>query len=366
MIRNTLLSVFYKWQTDMFMGGLLICAFVLVSCSSDGGSSGGSGSDTIPSNLVVTTEIVGTSATYPNGDGSGTVKFNINATNATSYKIALGNGEIQEVTAGIFTYAYTTSGTNTYVVYVSAYNGAKFVSTSVSINLYVAPTSIWSDEFNANGAPDSSKWGYDTGAGGWGNNEPQYYTSRPENVIVQNGSLKITTKKESYLGSDYTSARILSKGKFSFKYGKVEFRAKLPVGGGTWPALWMLGSNIDSTPWPACGEIDIMEHVYNQLNKIHGTLHYTGHSGGSGDSTTINIANATTEFHIYTLDWRADSIKFYVDNQLFKTFANSASLPFNQNFFLIINTAIGGNFGGAIDPNFTSSTFEIDYVRVYN
>ena len=344
---------------------LFLCTtFMLVSCSGDNGS--GTNTGTTPSNLVVSAVVVGTSTQNPNGDGSGMVNFNISATNATSYKIALGNGDIQEVSSGLYSYTYTTSGTNNFVVYVSAYNGTNFVSTSVTIALYVAPTSIWSEEFNVAGAPDSSKWGYDLGAGGWGNNEAQYYTNRAENVIVQGGFLKIKTIKESYLGSNYTSARILTKGKFSFKYGKVEIRAKLPVGGGTWPALWMLGSNIDTTPWPASGEIDIMEHLGNQLNKIYGTLHHPGHSGGTADGGTTNITNATTEFHVYAVDWRADAIKFYVDNQLFYTFTNSASLPFNQNFFLIINCALGGNFGGTIDPNFTSSTFEVDYVRVYN
>lgn len=319
-----------------------------------------------PTNLAISAVVVGTSTQNPNGDGSGTVNFNISATNATSYKILLGNGEVKEVTNGVFTYTYTTSGTINFKVIVSAYNGANFISTSITINVYVIPTTVWSDEFNIDGAPNSSKWGYDLGAGGWGNNEAQNYTNRADNVIIQEGVLKIITKKESYQGSSYTSARLLTKGKFSFKYGKVEIRAKLPSGGGTWPALWMLGDNIDTAAWPACGEIDIMEHLGNNLNTIYGTLHYPGHSGGSADGATTTIANATTEFHIYSIDWRADAIKFYVDNQLFKTFVNSSSVPFNQNFFLIFNCALGGNFGGAIDPSFVSSTFEIDYVRVYN
>jgi beta-glucanase (GH16 family) len=346
----------------------LLSLILLISCSSDSGNEGnsGNGTSTTPSNLVVSASVVGTNTQNSNGDGSGMVIFNISATNATSYKIALGDGKTLDATNGTNTYRYTAGGTNTYVVYVSAYNGSNFVSTTVSITLYVAPTSIWSDEFNTNGTPDATKWGYDLGAGGWGNNESQYYTNRSDNVIVENGSLKIITKKENYQGSSYTSARLLTKGKFSFKYGKVEIRAKLPAGGGTWPALWMLGNNIDTAGWPACGEIDIMEHVGNQLNKIFGTLHYTGHSGGSADGSTTVISNATTEFHLYTLDWRADTIKFYVDNQLFKTFVNTSSLPFNQNFFLIFNTAMGGNFGGAIDPNFVSSTFEVDYIRVFN
>jgi beta-glucanase (GH16 family) len=227
---------------------------------------------------------------------------------------------------------------------------------------------IWADEFNVDGIPDSSKWSFDIGTGdwGWGNNESQYYTNRKENVKVQNGMLKITTVKESYKGSDYTSARIKTQGKFSFRYGKVEIKAKLPFGKGTWPALWMLGENITSVGWPLCGEIDIMEHVGNSEGKIYGTVHYPGFSGGNSISKTINSANVSSEFHIYTLDWSPDAIKFYVDNVLFHTFINTASLPFNQNFFLIVNSAIGGGLGGTIAPDFTSSTFEVDYIRIYN
>lgn len=227
---------------------------------------------------------------------------------------------------------------------------------------------IWADEFNVDGDPDQTKWAYDLGTGdwGWGNNESQHYTNRADNVKVENGVLKITSRKEVYLGSNYTSARIKTQGKFSMKYGKVEIKAKLPAGGGTWPALWMLGNNITTAGWPACGEIDIMEHVGNVPNKIHGTFHYPNFSGGNAASRTINITNASSEFHIYTLDWRADAIKFYVDGTLYHTFINSVSLPFNQDFFIIINSAMGGNFAGAIDPNFDSATFEIDYIRVYN
>ncbi|TDD95518.1 glycoside hydrolase family 16 protein [Flavobacterium cellulosilyticum] len=365
MIQNTNVTKLNTWRTTILLSSLIVFAFGLISCSSDGGSGGGS-TVTTPSNLVLTAQVFGTSTQNPNGDGSGTVNFNFNATNATSYKIALGDGVTQDVSSGVYSYTYTTSGTTNFKVFVSAYNGANFISTSITINVYVAPTTVWSDEFNIDGAPNNSKWGYDVGGGGWGNNEAQNYTNRADNVIIQGGVLKIIIKKENYQGSNYTSARLLTKGKFSFKYGKVEMRAKLPSGGGTWPALWMLGDNISTTPWPACGEIDMMEHVGNQLNKIFGTLHYTGHSGGNADSTTLTVSTATTDFHIYSIDWRADAIKFYVDNQLFKTFVNTSSLPFNQNFFLIFNCAIGGDFGGAIDPNFASSTFEIDYVRVYN
>lgn len=321
---------------------------------------------TKPSNLNATAAIVGITAEKPNGDGSGIVNFNINAVNATSYKIDFGNGEIKTVKEGSFNYNYSSSGTKSYTIRVSALNINGQISTTISITLFVAPKIIWSDEFDVDGAPDSTYWGYDLGAGGWGNNEPQYYTNRPENVIVKDGVLKINTIKEDYLGSKYTSARLLTKDKFSFKYGKIEFKAKLPIGGGTWPALWMLGNNINTAGWPACGEMDVMEHVYNQLNKIFGTFHYPGHSGANGTSAFKNIENAATEFHVYSMDWRAESIKIYVDNQKIIEFPNTKTLPFNQDFFIIINCAIGGNFGGAIAPDFTSSTFEIDYVRVYN
>jgi beta-glucanase (GH16 family) len=224
---------------------------------------------------------------------------------------------------------------------------------------------VWSDEFNKPGLPDSTKWGYDLGAGGWGNDELEYYTSRPGNAIVKNGTLIITARKEDYKGSAYTSARLLTKGKFSFTYGKVEVRAKLPEGLGTWPAIWMLGSDISTLGWPGCGEIDIMEHLGRDMNKIYGTLHYPGHSGANGNGNTKMIKNATTEFHVYSLEWSASSIKIYLDGQLLHTVANSQGIPFNHSFFIILNVAMGGGFGGAVDPSFTHAEMEVDYVRVY-
>jgi beta-glucanase (GH16 family) len=224
---------------------------------------------------------------------------------------------------------------------------------------------VFSDEFNADGAPDSSKWGYDLGAGGWGNAEAQYYTNSANNVIVQGGNLKITAKAENLSGSNYTSARLKSENKFEFTYGKVEVRAKLPTGGGTWPAIWMLGQNYATNSWPACGEIDIMEHKGNEQNKIYGTLHYPGNSGGNGNSNSTIIANASTQFHVYKTIWSPSSVKLYVDDVLFHTVANNGTLPFNADFFLILNVAMGGTFGGTISPSFVQSSMEIDYVRVY-
>ena len=221
---------------------------------------------------------------------------------------------------------------------------------------------VWSDEFNTDGAPDSTKWGYDLVAGGWGNGEAQTYTNASANVSVSGGNLKITAIKS---GSTYTSTRLKSENKYEFTYGKVEVRAKLPFGGGTWPAIWMLGQNYATNIWPACGEIDIMEHKGNDVNKIYGTLHYPGNFGGNANGNSTTITGATTEFHIYKTIWTATSIKIYVDDLLYHSVANNNSLPFNSDFFLILNVAMGGTFGGAIDPTFTQSSMEIDYVRVY-
>jgi len=347
-------------------GFLLALLLVVQSCS--GGTD--SGDDTPvavgPSNLSVQVEVIGKTADKPDGDGSGKIKLTITATNATSFKVLIDN-QLKEITTGDFTYEFTGSGTKNYPIVVSAYNGLKFISTTTSANVFVARKLLWADEFDVNGAPNTSKWGYNTGTGdGWGNNELEYYTTRPENVIIENGILKIKAIKEDYMGSHYTSARMLTKGKFSFKYGRAEVRAKLPVGGGTWPAFWMLGDNIDTAPWPACGEVDILESVGNNPNVNHSSLHSPGRSGNTPDTAITTVPNSATEFHVYAAEWSAESIKFYVDDNLFYTYGNSSSTPFNANFFLILNLAMGGNFGGKVDPNFTSATFEVDYVRVYN
>jgi len=345
---------------------VLLCSFIILSsCKKSGSNNGGGGggtTQTSPTNLVVTAT--------PSADGSGNVSFTATADNAATYTYEYGDGGISTASvSGSNTYKYSLVGNNTYTVTVTATSstgGTLKKSVSVTVNVVAGtPGLVWSEEFNVDGAPNSAKWGYDLGGGGWGNNEAEYYTNRPDNAVVLNGVLRITAKKESYMGSNYTSARLLSKDKFSFKYGRIEFKAKLPSGVGTWPALWMLGSNLATASWPACGEIDVMEHKGNTLNKIYGTLHYPGHSGANGNGNTTTITNATTEFHVYALDWSATSIKISVDGVVFHTVANTAALPFNQNFFIILNVAMGGDFAGAIDPAFTSDAMEIDYIRVY-
>lgn len=332
-----------------------LLSFWLMGCSK-GGDSGTGTTDVGPSNLTVTPTV--------STDNSGNVSFKATATNAVSYEYDFGNGQYQTSTTGSVTYKYTASGTYTVTVKAKSSTG-KTISASTNVTITVALSLIWSDEFNTAGAPDPSKWGYDIGAGGWGNSELQYYTNRVDNVLVSNGTLKIIAKKEAYSGSNYTSARLLSKGKFSFQYGKVEVSAKLPAGAGSWPAIWMLGDNFATAGWPTCGEIDIMEQKGSDMNRIYSTLHYLGHSGSGGIGSSFLINNVTTEFHKYGLIWSSTSLQFLVDDVVYYTFLNSSSLPFNQNFFMILNLAMGGNFGGTVDPAFSSALMEVDYVRVY-
>lgn len=328
-------------------------SFGLFSCSKSGGSTPAL---LAPSNLMVNATV--------NSDNSGNVSFAATATNASTFEFDYGNGVFENVPSGSVQYKYSSSGN--YSVKVTAKNGAgTSISKTIDITVSVSLGLVWSDEFDIAGAPNASKWGYDIGGSGWGNNESQYYTNRAENSYVSNGTLKIVAKKEAYQGSQYTSARLLSKGKYSFKYGKVEVRAKLPAGVGTWPAIWMMGDNISTVSWPACGEIDIMEHRGSELNKITSAFHYPGFYGGNAKVNTTTISNATTEFHVYKLEWNANVMNVSVDDKLFHTLPNNATIPYNQQFFLLLNVAMGGNFGGSIDPSFSTATFEIDYVRVY-
>jgi beta-glucanase (GH16 family) len=212
---------------------------------------------------------------------------------------------------------------------------------------------------------DETIWNFELGNGcpnlcGWGNNEAQLYTNK--NHELKDGFLIIEAKKE---GESYTSTRITTQNKKVFQYGRIETRAKLPVGIGTWPAAWMLGANINTVNWPNCGEIDIMEHKGSDINKIYGTLHYPGNFGGNAVGGTRIISGATTEFHVYSCEWTALSIKFFVDGTQYFSFANNNTLPFNQNFFVLLNLAMGGTFGGPVDAAFNTATYEVDYVRVY-
>ena len=224
---------------------------------------------------------------------------------------------------------------------------------------------VWEDDFNTDGAADPTKWTYDLGAGGWGNQELQTYTSDSENAKVEGGSLIITAKADGNGG--YTSARLKSQGLYKFKYGRVEVKAKLPAAAGTWPAIWMLGSNFPVVGWPHCGEIDIMEQRGDDKDTSLGTCHWFNTPGNNNAKygETTPVSNASTEFHLYTVEWTEESIKIFLDDVPFYELTNKNTLPFNEDFFLIFNLAMGGTDGGTVDPAFTEDTMEIDYVKVF-
>lgn len=233
---------------------------------------------------------------------------------------------------------------------------------------------VWSDEFNYLGLPDNTKWSYDTGGHGWGNNELQYYTNaRSENARVENGHLVIEAHKEKYNGAQFTSARLVSKNKGDWKYGRIEVRARLPKGKGMWPAIWMLPTKWAYGGWPKSGEIDIMENVGYLPDSVYGSVHTAAfnHSIGTNKTNGLLRKDLSDAFHVYAIEWTADKIQFFVDQELFHEFENNKSgsdaWPFDQEFHLLLNIAVGGNWGGkfGVDDAAFPQRFEIDYVRVY-
>ncbi|WP_199182058.1 MULTISPECIES: family 16 glycosylhydrolase [unclassified Siphonobacter] len=234
-------------------------------------------------------------------------------------------------------------------------------------------TPVWADEFDYTGLPDAKKWGYDLGGSGWGNNELQYYTDSENNARVANGKLTITARKESKEGKDYTSARLVSKGKGDFLYGRFEINARLPAGRGTWPAIWMLPTDWAYGGWPNSGEIDIMEHVGYDPNVVHITTHTLAYyfKINTQKTATRTIDRATEDFHRYRVDWTPYAIRGYIDDEFIFEFVNegkgSAVWPFDKRFHLLLNVAVGGDWGGAkgVDPTIFPAAMEVDYVRVY-
>lgn len=235
---------------------------------------------------------------------------------------------------------------------------------------------IWADEFDYRGAPDPQKWSYHIGGHGWGNNEAQYYTDSLNNCIVEEGMLKIIAHKETYGANQYTSARLHTYGKFSFKYGKILVRARLPEGRGTWPAIWMLGNGIrKGVSWPLCGEIDIMEYAGQNPDEIHFSLHTQAYNHRLDNHRTFvhQTQNMAKEFHEYGLIWKPDYLEFLLDGKAITRFTRGERLmdavkegwPFDDEFFIIINLAIGGTMGGTVDDTIFPACFAIDYVRVF-
>lgn len=235
-------------------------------------------------------------------------------------------------------------------------------------------TLVWSDEFSGSNL-DLSSWNQEigNGSGGWGNNELEYYTSSPKNVFVSNGNLIIEARKEPISGFNYSSSRLTTQNKKTFKYGRIDIRAKLPVSKGMWPALWMLGTNISSAGWPGCGEIDIMELVGTYPSRVRSTMHWKS-AGGSeankGEDYNLASADFSKSFHVFSLIWKQDSIQCYVDDILLVTVtptdSGSGTWPFNAEEFFIFNVAVGGNWPGPPDGTtiFPQRMF-VDYVRVF-
>jgi beta-glucanase (GH16 family) len=238
-------------------------------------------------------------------------------------------------------------------------------------------TLVWADEFNqADGtAPDPSKWGHDVGGNGWGNNELEYYTDGTTNSWIENGQLVIEARQQSFAGKNYTSARLLSKGKASWTYGRIEARIKIPRGQGLWPAFWTLGTNIASVSWPTCGEIDIMENIGKEPGTVHGTAHGPGYSGGNGIGGPYVLSGGgafADNFHVFAIEWETNRIQWFVDGQPYFTITPSR-LPsgttwvFNAPQFLLLNVAVGGNWPGNPDGTTTfPQRMVVDYVRVYS
>lgn len=224
-------------------------------------------------------------------------------------------------------------------------------------------TLVWSDEFNGT-ALDQSSWNYNIGGHGWGNNEQEYYTDK--NATINNGNLVISGKAEQIDSNGYTSSRITTKGKHEFQYGKIEARIKIPAGQGLWPAFWMLGANIDQVNWPQCGEIDIMEHI-NADSIFYGTLHWVNNNKVSSGN---RMNAAPDDYHVYGIEWDADSINWQLDGIKFhsveiKNNVNSTE-EFHKPFFILLNLAIGGDWPGqTVDPNKIPAEMLVDYVRVY-
>ncbi|MCR6655836.1 MAG: glycoside hydrolase family 16 protein [Opitutus sp.] len=234
---------------------------------------------------------------------------------------------------------------------------------------------VWSDEFDYQGEPDPKRWTYDIGGGGWGNNELQFYTDRRENSRVENGLLIIEARREKYQEREYTSARLVTKGRGDWTYGRFEIRARLPHGLGTWPAVWMLPTvwDLGDGSWPDNGEIDIMEHVGYDEGVVHASTHTHAHQWriNTQRTATISAPDVTREFHVYTLEWDEAEIRVYLDDEHYFTSRKDGgdwkSWPFFRDFHLLLNIAVGGDWGGqqGVDPSIFPQRMEVDYVRVY-
>lgn len=357
--------------------GLLLLA--ITSCEKGEEAPG----ESPPSNLLLTATIA--------TDGSGKVAFQASADNASSFDFYFGELSMPAVTSTDGKAEYTYSSSGTYTAKVIAFNAArlfaeKSVEVVVTVNEIVNPVGyttpesyaglslVWQDEFSGTSLNENF-WTHEIGTGcpncGWGNNELEYY--QPKNTSVADGYLTIRAKKEPMGGMSYTSSRIITKGKKSFKFGRVDIRALLPKGQGIWPALWMLGTNISTVGWPKCGEIDIMEMIGGgpgRDNRTYGTAHWdqAGYKTNGGNYTLTDGKNLSDQFHVFSIVWDATSIKWYIDDILYHTLDTTSGEmdEFRNEFFFIINVAVGGNWPGSPDATtLFPQKLIVDYIRVF-
>ena len=326
---------------------------------------------------------------------NGDVAVTFSADRTNFYRVSFGDGspQVEQPAAGTLQHTYAESGAYTITVQAHA-TPSEFVSVTEQVTIalgnetnpfdlpatgYEAQTSypgmqlVWADEFDGN-TLNTANWTHEigTGSNGWGNNELQYY--RPENTLIQNGHLIIQAKEESFGGRNYTSSRIISQNKQSFQYGRIDFRAALPKGQGIWPALWMLGESFGSTGWPFCGEIDIMEMIGGDApgrdNTVHGTIHWdnNGQYANTGDSYSLSGAKFYDEWHVFSILWDENFIRWYVDDiEYYVVDITPGGLSeFQEEFFFIMNIAVGGNWPGSPDATTEfPQRMAVDYVRVY-
>jgi beta-glucanase (GH16 family) len=348
------------------------------------------GYDNIGVIVTNTSSPLSVSITSPANNAVVTSNFTINATATVSpgtvTNVAFYDGAflLGNDSSSPFSFSVTGASSGLHALTAVARSSGGISATSAVVTVTVSNTPapvgwqlVWSDEFEGSSV-DATKWSYDIGAGGWGNNELQYYTDRPTNVFVANGLLNIVARKEvpQYNSSDYTSAKLKTQGKFSKTYGRFEFRARVPQGKGYWPALWMMPQDSVYGGWAASGEIDVMENKGRLPTMVSGAIHY----GGAWPNNTYSFAEYTfpnggvaTNFHVYMLEWNTNSIKWYVDGVLYQTrtswYSTAAAYPapFDEPFYLIMNLAVGGNFDG--NPDGTTvfpGLMQVDYARVYD
>lgn len=357
-------------KKTLILSIVVLFGSILLGCSSSSSSS--SGSD----------DIFSADFSFTYGDDDNHVIFT-NQSSGDYYSLNwnFGNGQIENTSNKSKTYNVYYPKAGSYNVSLTLKDNSgnsseqnKTVTISQNDPAYnPGGNLVWADEFNGSSI-DMNNWTFETGDNGWGNQELQNYTNG-DNAHISDGKLIITARKvnDNKLAGSYTSTRMISLGKQEFTYGRIEIKAKLPSGTGVWPAIWMLGSNINTVGWPACGEIDIMEYVGFEPNVIHSTVHTPSGYAGNGNGSSTALETAEEDFHIYGLIWDKDKLQFYVDNQdnITHTYSptnkTAENWPFDKPHFLILNIAVGGTWGGqqGIDNTIFPQTMEIDFVRVY-